>query len=355
MLIILAPLSPCGSVDDLESVDDIEIYVEASHALLVVLGSAKYFASMNCIRELKFALDTHLPLVRIHDSNADKNGSSLDALKRAAPRNAAALFDVVDDSRRGVIPWNRFQDFQLNCLAAIGEALLLATPLYHYMHTLPLYIPGALPWAGLTFERPTCVYVSPNNRTAAGVASELRECFEQLQQTDERWARDTWLLLIDRSSFEGEVGAQLVAELHAELMNGVSPVVLFEPEVDDFGDIISCTPPSLLNAGLYKGLIIQWHRGLHRRVSMQLVARALGARPLGWRAKVCAGATSTVRAVAACGARFEEGCMVLMDRRRPARARVQENQLLVSRGGRLIERQSSVELSARTVQIAGLD
>ena len=46
-------------VDDLDSIDQLEAHVEASAAVLILLGSEHYFRSANCLRELAAGASCH--------------------------------------------------------------------------------------------------------------------------------------------------------------------------------------------------------------------------------------------------------------------------------------------------------
>ena len=74
-------------VDDLESIEELEGYVEASQAMLVLLGSAAYMSSRNCQREVAAAHRLALPLVRVHDADASHKGAPLDDLRRTSERH----------------------------------------------------------------------------------------------------------------------------------------------------------------------------------------------------------------------------------------------------------------------------
>ena len=130
-----------SSVDDLLCIDDLEVYVEASQAMLVLHGSAKYLTSPNCQREVAAGKRIRLPLVRVHDGDSSKNGLPLDELRRTAESHRLArqhseyLFGRNDED---VIPWHRAIDFQLRSLAAIAERMLLATPAYESLDALPV-------------------------------------------------------------------------------------------------------------------------------------------------------------------------------------------------------------------------
>ena len=50
---------------------------------------------------------------------------------------------------------------------------------------------------------------------------------------------------------------------------------------NDFREVIDSSPRSLVEAGLYGHLAIEWRQGIHLAVSMRLVAKALGAQTGG--------------------------------------------------------------------------
>lgn len=59
-------LSVFLDIEDLESIDDLEQYIDASAAILIFL-SRGYFLSKNCLRELRSAIDSAKPLVLVHE------------------------------------------------------------------------------------------------------------------------------------------------------------------------------------------------------------------------------------------------------------------------------------------------
>ncbi len=63
---------------DLKSVAELEQYVRKSATMLVLLGSDRYFASTNCMRELAAAKAANLRLVLVHDADEQKGGSQLE-------------------------------------------------------------------------------------------------------------------------------------------------------------------------------------------------------------------------------------------------------------------------------------
>lgn len=71
-------------IDDMEVVDELEHYVEASQAMLVLLGSSRYLTSANCQRELNAAQHAALPIIRVHEHDPQKNGTPLVSLRYTA-------------------------------------------------------------------------------------------------------------------------------------------------------------------------------------------------------------------------------------------------------------------------------
>ena len=74
-------------VDDLDSIDALEDHVRSSHVVLVLLGSALYFESHNCLRELAATQAQHETLhpICVHEADASKHGSPLAVLRAACP------------------------------------------------------------------------------------------------------------------------------------------------------------------------------------------------------------------------------------------------------------------------------
>ncbi len=264
-------------VDDLETIDDLEVYIEASQAMLVLLGSVSYFTSFNCQREMLMAERLGLPLVRVHDGATTKNGTPLPTLRaesqRLTGRSTDYLFNDGD-----VISWHRIQVFQQRALAAIAEALLLASPEYAGVQAVPLCIAGGLAWAQPTFAQRVTLWVSRHNLEAAAAARELVERFEELYLAETPEASTHRLLFLSATCFQEETGERLAAEVEAALRGGSKPLLLWSPErTGEFDEIINATPRTLVQAGLYGRLAIEWHARALRDVSINLTAKALGA------------------------------------------------------------------------------
>ena len=102
-----------------------------------------------------------------------------------------------------------------------------------------------------------------------------------------------------------------------------------------FRNVIECTPESLVEAGLYGHLAIEWREGIFRAVSVRLVAKALGARIGGQ------GGSGYLR----------ECCAALPGLRVSAGGKgqqVSDGQKYASRGGRVIIRCPSAKAEAGT-------
>jgi hypothetical protein len=95
-------------VNDLESIDALESYVQESAVVLILLGSTKYFESPHCHREVAAAKTSELPLILLHDSDPVKNGSPLDELRDACPLELRE-FVFGGDVARPVVPWHRIR------------------------------------------------------------------------------------------------------------------------------------------------------------------------------------------------------------------------------------------------------
>ena len=150
-----------SSVDDLKRVNDLERYIEASQAVLILLGAPAYLTSRNCLREARAARATKLPLVRVHDADTSKGGAPLERLEIKCPRD---LEEWLFPEGQAPIPWHRGSDFQRLVLASVAEELLLASPEYAVGRpSISLFIEGGVAWMGHWIGEEVCLYVSPDN------------------------------------------------------------------------------------------------------------------------------------------------------------------------------------------------
>ena len=175
-------------IQNLASIDDLEDEVAASAAILVLLGSSKYFGSANCLRELKAAKDAEKPLVLLHDDDFQKKGAPLEQLRSACPdelrgytfgshwqeslrENSSQRTDsasmrsqrtVGADEERRVIPWHRVHEFQMVSLRQIAEEMLMVSPAYN-SGPVNLYVTNDQTHRALLFNKKVPLWVSPFN------------------------------------------------------------------------------------------------------------------------------------------------------------------------------------------------
>ena len=292
-------------VDDLESIDALEAYVAESAAVLVLLGSTRYFTSDNCRREVAAASEGAKPLVLLHDADGKKHGGPLEELKRACSEEDRAFVFGAGHAERPVIPWHRVRDFQLVSLRQIAEQVVRASPAYEGV-PVALYLPGD---RSLTFRHRVGLWVSEANEGAREVAEELAHTFPRVALVDapaylreaeaDGDGNDTMLVYLNAKTFascasEGSPSSQLADELRRVLRRmavqretasrGCTRIVLVH-ECEGargacaFDQILAATPMHLKEGGLYKPLAIGLHGGEHRDVSRRQLGLALGGQP----------------------------------------------------------------------------
>ena len=267
-------------VDDLASVDALEAHVHDSAAVLILLGSERYFTSTNCLREVAAAKHKGRPLVRVHESDAQKKGASLARLEAACP---AEYRTYVFDGE--VIPWHRLRDFQQVSLARIAELVVAASAGAPDAGPVrELQVVGGLAWASLHFASPVSVYASPHNPQVEGVVATLQQHFPgMVLGVEHATAASAWLLFLTADCFEGDRGERLAGELQAKLergADGCALLMVYDPMANLFGDIIDATKvhaPELLQLRPFDAFAVEWHASSLGKVSVQLVAQRLGA------------------------------------------------------------------------------
>ena len=285
-------------VDDLENIDNLEEHVRESCTVLILLGSDKYFSSMNCMREVAAAEAAGLPLILVYDSNQEKGNAPLAALMEACPAERRPYIFGPSTAPRPVVEWHRAKMFQLVSLAQIAEQMLLALPSFSSANGVKLFIPRALPWAPPSSLRSSTsslrssssssvvvpLYLSPLNPQAEPMAAEVREfCSalgDLLPPSAEPPKGDVsdvrWLLVVSTDTFKGEDGARFADQLHAGLQSTrIAPIVVYEPELGPFQQVMQETPTKLKLAGLYTPLAVEWRGGAHRAVSVRMLVRSL--------------------------------------------------------------------------------
>jgi len=314
LCLLLPDVSIFLDVDDLESIDALEEYVDAT-AVIMIFVSKGYFKSGNCLREARCTVAKQKPITLVHDPV--RGGAKLDFIRdeECPDELRGAIFDG-----RDVIEWHRIKDFQMVSLKLLAEQLLFGCPHFQEesVRGLPLYIPGELTGRRLAF-RPSAsptLFVSNANPGAAAAAQLLQAGMPALQVTRtpppsldparlqpvrapsplSRGRRGAaakaaspatgsvathMLLFLAEQTFLGDQGAQLAEELRRARAAGFPVVMLHENDEEnggcEFGRFFATTPQDLIAGGLYKALALAFYPGPFMPVSVALVATALGA------------------------------------------------------------------------------
>jgi len=170
-------------VDDLDQIAKLEEYVDVSEAILVFLSKG-YFYSVNCLRELDYALCVRKPLVLVHEVDEAKGGAPLSVLRQDCvlqDRDAPSLFD----EGREIIVWHRIAAFQQLCLIRIAQGMLHALAPYRDVVSPPaVYIVGdLLMHQNFVFPRQICLYVSASNYGGTAMVRELLARYQSMSLT----------------------------------------------------------------------------------------------------------------------------------------------------------------------------
>ena len=299
--------------------------MQASQVVMLIHGSAVHvyeargnhkaleYATLEELqrRALEAAVDANLPIVRIYEPGTDarhsqhRRGNDPSQSWRSSKGPSSRDESEVDDlepmsswtartmARDGFISphdpslpgdlfaWAGGVDFQLLTLASLAERVLLASPAYDEVATLPLYTTDGLVWSTPLLKNEVTVYLSPENPHVMPVARRLMETLQGIRlvnvRTHGRRSKARWLLYVSVEAFKGEAGEKLAFEVVTALKSGVKPIVLFNPDENAFGDVLAVMPRGMLSAGLFGPRTIEWYDGALCEVSVRLVAKALGA------------------------------------------------------------------------------
>ena len=163
--LLLPGVSIFLDVDDLESIDALEEYVDQTEVIMIFVSKG-YFKSGNCLREARCTVQKGKPIALVYDP--DRGGEKLEVIKQdeCSDELRGPVFDG-----RDVIAWHRIKDFQQVSLKQLAEQMLLGT--MGGVGPRPLFVHGELPRQKLTFRKKAVVYASPHIPGAAAVASEL--------------------------------------------------------------------------------------------------------------------------------------------------------------------------------------
>ena len=167
-------------VDDLQSIDDLEHYIDQTACVICVLSKG-YFSSVNSMREVRHGLKQGKRMALLHESDPNHGGEPLAHLVEECPD--AYRKPLFNAAKRTVTPWHRVRDFQLVSLKSLARELLLSTPLYAKAadSELVLYVPGEVASQKLVFahgrsgrkQHGVRLAYSKDNPGAAAVAAEL--------------------------------------------------------------------------------------------------------------------------------------------------------------------------------------
>ena len=318
LLELLPSASVFLDVDDLDDIEKLEEYIDATQTVLILLhGCTAYFQSQNCLREVRTAVGKRRPIVLLRD------GVELDTARAICPPE---MRGAVFDSPHAVVEWHRLGDFQRVTLLQICRAILPADVgpgVTLRSGTIDLAsTAGALPPPAIGAVH---LYVSPRNLGAAELAEEIAQlgCCQKGRAKGGNKGRsseqagaaegggsapvaasskvggsgcslfvtseggpeqaDHMLLLLDARTWTSEAAPALAAEVAAAMMGGVH--ILLAHECDDsgrkaahcvpFGAFFGTTPQALLDAKLYGDIAISLYPGEHRKVSVALLAASL--------------------------------------------------------------------------------
>jgi len=168
-------------VDDLKSIDELELYIKESEVILLYLSKG-YFGSRNCLREVEATLAQGKRYLFVHEADAAKGGGPLEELQKEL-KNDGHRKQLFDDAHR-VIVWHRISAFQGVSLVQIAEDMLRQCEGFH--ESLSLYIPDSVLTQELVFKTRVVLYVSRHNQGAAEVSRELHLRFREIHTTSTR-------------------------------------------------------------------------------------------------------------------------------------------------------------------------
>ncbi|EOD06896.1 hypothetical protein EMIHUDRAFT_453350 [Emiliania huxleyi CCMP1516] len=323
----LEQLLPDIKVDDLKDIGALEEYIQSSQVILFFLSQG-YFRSkarlflpprlyrtlaprtaaspapQNCLREVRSSLEKDKPLVLVQEADPEKGGGTLQALRDECPED---LQPAIFDNDWPLTIWYRIDEFQLISLKIIAEAppattssaVLLCSPNFLDRTSLPLCVSGELESQSLAFSKPCTLWASPANAGSLALADEIAAAFAPDRETaglticttDDRPASATHLLLyLNEDSF---VSDERLAEQVKQAREDKLKIVMAhenDPALGgcQFSRFFEVTPQELIAGGLYKDLAKSCFPGHHRKVSLVLLAKSLGATPARSRAGLLA-------------------------------------------------------------------
>ena len=293
--LLLPGVSIFLDIDDLESIDKLEEYIEQSQVTMIFVSKG-YFKSNNCLREVRCAVAKKKPLTLVHDTATYlQSYLPLETIKNEeCPDDMRPIFDSKE-----VIEWHRLKDFQLVGLKLLAEEMLLGCPNIYKMllasgrlasspqHPLynDIFVPGELTNQKLGFVRSVSLYASPSNPGASKAAEVIVSAIEGLSLSAKPPPEAThFLLYLSHETWVGEAGERLAEEVRLMMSHSLPIVMLHENDMAnggcEFSRFFETTPSHLIHDGLYNALALAYYPGHCRLTSLYLVAKALGAKPL---------------------------------------------------------------------------
>jgi len=293
--LLLPDVSIFLDIDDLESIDKLEEYIEQSQVIMIFVSKG-YFKSNNCLREVHCTVAKKKPLALVHDTARYlQSYSPLETIKNEeCPDDLRPIFDSKE-----VVEWHRVNDFQLVSLKLLAEEVLLGCPTIYKgllesgrltsdpQHPLynDIFVPGELTNQKLSFTQHLSLYASPSNPGASMAAAVIVGAMEGLTlSATPPPAATHFLLYLAHETWVGEAGEQLAEEVRQMMSRSLPIVMLHENDMAnggcEFSRFFETTPSDLIRTGLYDALALAYYPGPCRLTSLYLVAKALGAKPL---------------------------------------------------------------------------
>ncbi|KAL1527384.1 hypothetical protein AB1Y20_016052 [Prymnesium parvum] len=171
--LLLPGVSIFLDVDDLVTIDALEVYIQQSQSILIFLSKG-YFYSTNCKRELDESVSREKALVMVHETDLNRGGAPLSVLKEDCAADKRFLLFT----QQTIIPWYRISEFQIVSLRLIAQGLLQASPLFQEMtksmgEAPQLLSPSEVTRKKIKFHKDVYLYVSSSNPGAKQLGCEL--------------------------------------------------------------------------------------------------------------------------------------------------------------------------------------
>lgn len=277
-------------LDDLDSIEQLEMHVRSSQALVAFLSASRkadgslasdYFTSANCLREIRCAAESKLPIVFCLETDSRHGAAPLPVHLEACPPDLVHLLENAIASK-ATVPWVRVTQFQHATLRSMltavmpprstdrDDKLYMPSDVQHQRLYLPRLSPIDAP--SVAGGERSHLYVCAANEGASDVAASLASYAasapgpsaqgQQLLRvaTGQGLWRDAGHILVylNATTFDNRESRceALIAELEAVLRQGQTKLVLCHEQRESHGactfdSLIKQTPQRLINHGLY--------------------------------------------------------------------------------------------------------